>query len=464
MLLKKEEKEILPGQPIKVGKFGAGESKYTVVVDSTQAAVEEKYFWITRFLEKYTPYGRGYHSNNGTVIKVKDIYTAGETSSYWGSVEQRRASQIDKFQQIMANVGNMLKALFQLLRELRIIDERLEYYDRSNKGEEGAEVSLKSIWVDMVEGGGKNPGSVTGLSINLGMVTLPDLFYTVHPKKIEDVESEVQKLEEGGINRKVREVLARKLKQYMIWKEKTYRELRIGREFKLKYLRQHHHVIKLYLNWLRPYLRNIQRLQMKEGVTDKDIISAFETSKIELEVLGIKYKYDIETFFGNKEERKFEHYFPCVQVKLEFVAIPELPFQQDFQRGPIHRGRTVITVRGFVTTEEQLEKYQKSLDEEDLKLLASVDEAILALKDDLEYYLEKAGEIKEEKKEKQPTVLDPFKSIFTGFGELFGIQKGQKIKMKKGFSQEKAAAEKIANTDAYLTYKVFKQAHGMIVE
>jgi len=357
MFLEKREKEILPGELIKTGKFGTGISEYKLVVDSSQAGVEEKYFWIIRYLEKTSPYGRDYYGDKGQIFKVKDIYTAGETSSYWGSIEQRRAAQIDKFQQIMANVGNMIKALFQLLRELRIIDERLEYYERGYKGEEAAEVSLKSIWVDMVEGGAKNPGSVTGLAVQVGFVTLPDFFYTVHPKKIDDVEREVEKLEEGGINRKVREVLARKLKQYLIWKEKTYRELKIGKDFKLKYMRQHYHVIKLYLNWLRPYLRNIQRLQMKETFSDKDIIAAFETSKIELEILAVKYKYLADVPYGHKEEREFKTFFPCVQLKIDFVAIPELTFQQDFQRGAVHRGRTTILIRGIVATKEQLQTF-----------------------------------------------------------------------------------------------------------
>ena len=466
MFLTKEEQEIQPGTPIGEGKYGAGKPEYTVLIDSTQAGVEEKYFSIIRFLENKSPFGRDHYGDRGIILKVKDIYTAGETSSYWGSVEQRKAAQIDKFQQIMANIGNMIKALFQLLRELRIIDERLDYYERGLKGEEAAEVALKSIWVDMVEGGAKNPASVLGLSVNLGMVILPDLFYSVHPRKVEDVESEVEKLKEGAINRKVREILARKLKQYMIWKEKTYRELKIGRDFKLKYMRQHYHVIKLYLNWLRPYLKNVQRLQMKEGFSDKEIVAAFETSKIELEVLAIKKVYDVETLYGNKEEKRFQYYFPCVQVKIDFTAVPELTFQQDYQRGAVHRGRTVIKVKAFVTTEKNLEEYRKRLDEEDFKLLTAVDESIMALKEDLQYYLEDydKAKIKEENKgEPAPTVIDPFKSIYYGFKELFGIpQKGKKE--SKPNTGEKKAAEDSAKLDAYLTYKVFKQAHGMIVE
>lgn len=152
-----ENEELLPGQLIAPGKYKTGKAQYNLIVDSTQAGVEAKYFWIVRYLQNHPPYGRGYSGENGYIVKVKDAYTAGEASAYWGSIEQRKSAQIDKFQQLMANVGNMVKTLFQLVRELRIMDERLEYYDRSMKGESGAEIALKSVWVDMVEGGGKKP-------------------------------------------------------------------------------------------------------------------------------------------------------------------------------------------------------------------------------------------------------------------------------------------------------------------
>ncbi len=99
--------EVTPGTIVTPGRFGAEHARYTLVMDSTQAGVEEKYFWILRFLQNSKPFGLSYKPSE--IEKVKDIYTAGETSSYWGSVEQRRGAQIDKFQQIMGNVGNMLK-------------------------------------------------------------------------------------------------------------------------------------------------------------------------------------------------------------------------------------------------------------------------------------------------------------------------------------------------------------------
>ena len=143
---------------------------------------------MIRYLENKTPFGREYIGKGGYIIKTKDIYAAGETSSYWGSVEQRKGAQIDKFQQLMANVGNMLKALFQLWRELRILEERLEFYTESEKGSDSAEVALKDIWVTTVEGGAKNANSVMGLATQVGFVVLPDLFYSIHPRKNTDVD------------------------------------------------------------------------------------------------------------------------------------------------------------------------------------------------------------------------------------------------------------------------------------
>jgi hypothetical protein len=466
-------------KPVEPGKYDAGKASYTLVMDSMQSGVEERYFSILRFLQGAPPFGLGYKASE--IEKVKDIYTAGETSSYWGAVEQKKAAQIDKFQQLMANVGNMVKTLFQLIRELRIMEERLEYYDRSNKGEDAAEVALKSVWVDMVEGGAKNPGSVTGLAANVGFVTLPDLFYAIHPKKIEDVEREVGKLKES-FNRKVREVLSRKLKQYLIWKEKTYQELKTGQVFKLKYLRQHYHVIKIYLNWLRPYLRNIKRLQMKGPMGDHDIVAAFDTSKIELEVLAMRKGYSLEVEPGITEDRTFESYFPCVRVRWTYVAIPQMAYQQEYQRGAIHTGRTTITIEGFVTSKDDLKEYKKKLDEEDFELIAAVDESLLAMKDDIDKYLTQAGEIhkkEEEKEEKRRSLmLEPFigvgsamrdvgagfREVTAGFKEMFGLPQKGKKKEGKYANDDKSQAKKTAGGDAYVVYTVFKKTHGMMSE
>ena len=456
-----KDEELLPGKRVP-HKFGTGEATYKITIDAPQKGVEAYYFGLLGLLEDRDPFGHSI-AEEGRIEKIKDIYTAGETSAYFGMVEQRKGAQQDKFQQIMGNVGQMVKTLFQLIRELRIMDERLEYYtksmDRDAKDARAAEVGLKGIWVDMVEGGAKNPGSVIGLASQVGFVTLPDLFFSIHPKNKASIQSDVEKLKEGGFNRKVREVLERKLFQYMTWKEKTYEELTKGKKFKLGYLRQHYNVIKIYLNWLKPYLRNIKRLQTKDATDDKDILSAFDTSKIELEVLGIK-------------EKGFKHYKPCVRIQINFVTIPQLSFQQEgYQRGAIHTGKAQITIEGFTTTEEDLQKYKKEQEEEDFELLKAVDESIEALREDLDKYLIEAGQITKEepKEEKKETILAPFGHLIDGFREAVGFPKKSKEeklqkKTEKQQKDERGKAQGSAMNIAYLTYKIFKIQNGMFTE
>jgi len=471
---------------------GGEEARNFLVVNEMGAGVERFYFWLLDHLPKMEPYGFGYRKEN--IYKVKDIFAASETSSYWGVVEQRKGLQQDQISKYMATVGRMIRDMFQILRELRITDERLQYYDDSNKGDESAEIALKGIWIDMVEGGVKNPTSVLGLGSQVGFVTLPDLFFRLFPKSSDYVDSEVDKLKETGINAKVREVLKRKLKQFMIWKEKTERELRTGKNFKLRFLRQHFNVIKMYLGWLRPYLKNIKRLQMSQE-DRPEIISAFETSEIEIELLLKKHEYEMHSLIRPTDDRivPYKKYFPCVLVKFRYTAVPQMAYQQEYQRGAIHTGRSEIVTEGYVCTQEEIDEYLKLQDQEDIELLGSVNDAIESLGEELNKYLREAGEVvkKEEKespkgffgsfsfnlkkyfiaekKEKSASVLEPFGAVFHGFGEILGamikiqpIKKPGVLRWSEDF--EKGQAKGDAKRAAYQIYYIMKKAFGMLTE
>ena len=62
------------------------------------------------------------------IDKITDTFSASENSSFFGTSQQRVGLQQDKVSQYLATIGKMIKELFQLVRELRIIDERLGYY------------------------------------------------------------------------------------------------------------------------------------------------------------------------------------------------------------------------------------------------------------------------------------------------------------------------------------------------
>ena len=82
----------------------------------------------------------------------------------------------------------------------------------------------------MVEQGSKNPASVYGLARELGFGTLPDLFFSIHPRKPEDIDGLVDALD---FNRKVKEVLKRKLRTYLEWRLSTFDELKSSGKIQL---------------------------------------------------------------------------------------------------------------------------------------------------------------------------------------------------------------------------------------
>jgi len=442
----------------------------SLIIETMQAALEANYYWFLNILKGKNEFGLKYEE----VHKIKDIYTAAEASSLWGSQEQRKGLQQDKVSQYMATIGKMIKDTFQIIRELRIIDERLTYYDEykafveGDKNKQSGAVALKGTWVDLVEGGTKNPASVFGLASQVNFVTLPDLFFTVNPKNSSVIDKEVNKLKGKGINRKVREVLGRKLKQFMIWKEKTEKEIRDRKNFILKYLRMHVSNIKLYIVWVKPYLRAIKQLQSGSTSSNPFVASTFETSQVELELLAQGKSYSVPTKQGYLEDFEFHKYFPCVIIKFNHVALPQMVFQREFQRGPLHTGRTEIKILPYVLTKEEIESYKATKEKETFEeigdLIPSLQDALNAIGDELEKYLKEAGEIKktpEDEKRQVGGILAPFTSLFNGITRLFSQEK-KPGRTKKRESIEKSSAEKIAAAHAYILYDIYKKTHGML--
>ncbi|MEK6869012.1 MAG: hypothetical protein AABX74_02195, partial [Nanoarchaeota archaeon] len=187
---------------IKTG-FPKPDRRYRLHYEGYNISIEEPYFFILHYLR--------YYSGFPYIDKITDIFAAAENSAFFGASQQRLGLQQDKVSQFLATIGKMVRELFQLVRELRILDERLSYYYDSfttSRSAESAEITLKGIWVDLVEQGAKNPASVYGMAREVQFTTLPDLFFSTHPKKQEDVDDVVER-ERGAFNRKVREVLKR---------------------------------------------------------------------------------------------------------------------------------------------------------------------------------------------------------------------------------------------------------------
>ena len=316
----------------------------------------------------------------------------------------------------------------------------------------------------MVEQGAKNPASVYGMAREVQFTTLPDLFFSTHPKKQEDVDIVVQR-ERGQFNRKVREVLMRKLRSFLTWKEHTYEEIKNRRIFTLKYLRQHFEIIRMYMTWVKPYLRNIQRLQLDQTKTETpDLIIAFESSMIEIEILAVR---------GGGSVKQ------CILMHYLFRTRPEMSYSQEYQRGPLHLGRVEIDWRAYGWTDEEIEKYKRMRAQEDFQLLGVIDgsvkAALDALGDELMRYLKEAGEEFEDKKaapKAPPKKSGLFLSVLEGFAEIFtsfkvkkevkeARKKPSKTDMLKLALARKSAADAVKRI-MWNTYHHFKKQHDML--
>jgi len=287
----------------------------------------------------------------------------------------------------------------------------------------------------------------------------------------EDVDDTVDR-ERGKFNRKVKEVLKRKLRTFLAWKEHTFEELKNRRVFTLKYLRQHYEVIKMYMAWVKPYLRNIQRLQLDQSKTETpDLIVAFESSMIEVEIMARKPTNDTEYGEHGKVNSVILQHFL-------FRTRPDMSYSQEYQRGPIHVGRIEINFRAYAWTDKEVENYKRMRDQEDFQLLgildASVKAAMEALGDELMRYLQEAGEEMEKPAEDKKTLIktkslaDPYVSVFKGLSELFGKKKqeAKKTAPKKvnvlQLEIAKKAAEADAKSNMWNMYHHFKKNHGML--
>ncbi len=453
------------GAYVKTG-FPQPYRRYRLVYESQQASIEHTYFWV--YNHAMQDFGFG------DVIKTLDTFSASENSSFWGLTEQRKGIQQDKASQFMAVIGRMTKELFQIVREIRILKERLRLYDGSNKGRAADDIALKGLWVDFAQSGGRQQGgmNIYTMAQQLGFSTLPDLFFRTYVKEGDDVAKVVDK-ECKEFNEKVREVLKRTLASYLSWKVETEKELRVRDRFTIKYLRQHWAAIRMYISWVKPYLRNVQKLSNPINDQDPELISSFEGALMEIEFLARR------AVSGDKPT-------PTLLVTFHYRVKPQLQFQTEYQRGAVHVGRVEFTVRAYGWSDSQVKKYLAYREQETLELIGMVDtslkDALDALGDELLDYLKEAGEDEktleglrlkktEEPKTQKPQgpgMLEPFTALFGGFKDLAllpfeGLRASAGGKddapQSIGFGDERAAKD--ASGAGFNVFKNYKKAHGM---
>jgi hypothetical protein len=447
---------------------------YYLIYEVPHESIEPIYYWCLNHMTYDWAYAQHY--------KITDIFTPAEHSSFYGASAQRLGLAQDKVAQYLATIGKMIKDMFQLVRELRWIDERKKYYEDAEKGQEGAEVALKGLWTDMVDGvvgGQRTSSNLFVMAQQLQFSALPDLFFSVHITKYivsklkgkplkevkdEEVRGMVDKAvddQAGGFNKELKNLLKRKLYQYLVWKDETWKEIQDRRRFTLDYLRQHYEVIKMYMNWVKPYLKHIAKLTADVSrIGSSDLIAAFEGAFVEIEVLCQKVT-----------DGKVH---PCVLMTFQYRTRPQMQFAQEggYHRGPLHQGQATIFWRAYGWTQQEIDSFVKMKEEEDMELIKTIDGSLRAAMDalggDLDKYLTEARQMhepkKEEKKpEKREGLFAPFAEIGKGFGETFGglIPKAAKKGGSKG-PPDRGGAETEAHKNMWQCYKNFKKAHRLL--
>src|SRR3989344_2623058 len=452
---------------------------YELVWEVYDLSLEEPYFWVIDSLKQTVP----------IIEKIEDSFSASENSAFFGVTQTRLGAQQDKVSQFLAATGKMIKELFQMIRELRILDERLTYYEGAekeiskpiDKRGHSDEITLKGIFVDLVQGGGKSAASIYGMAQQLEFITLPDLFFDAPPfKDVPEMEKHVNDLAKN-FNQNVLRVLMRHLRQYMEWKKRTYKEHESRKRFMLSYLKQHFEIIQMYIAWLKPYLRHVSKLNLKaSNMSSVDMVSAFEGSMLDLEILARKHKAVVR--YDEKLGEKIDGANGCVLITFRYRTRPELKVvQEGYQRGPVHLGKVEINFRVYTWTNEQLENYKKMKTEENIELMGDVSEstreAIESLGKELTHYLDEsqaqAGikklESSEEKKSDKKSFWEKYLGDFytpkkkKGKSGVGGKNFSSK-RLKKEQEEMKAALNDVkrsAMSTGWETYKNFKKAHRM---
>ena len=445
---------------------------FNLHIENFGGSVEKYYYFFQDFFSKNpsTKYGL----KPVEFYKLKDVFDAAVSSSFHGQIGTKVGAIQQQVSTYLSQIGQLTKTLLPLVRELRMMDERLQMYTDSFSSKPGmdkarqAEVTLKSTWIEVVEQGMQNPNSVYAMANKVGFVTLPDLFFGVNPhgktpseqkKRLHKYLEEISK--EHALNTRVKNALEKKLVQYFNWKEKTWSEMKYTRKFRLKNMEQHYNVIRLYSSWLKPYLTTLKALQMKTDTSSPDVVMAFETSKLELELLAVL--------------KGKQGWYSCIMVRMEVISRPEMIYTQGGQRQPAHGGKFHISIEPYLATREDIDWYKNHADKEILKTVSgseidfgvSIENVLSSLGADVEDYLYEAkhGKKREEKKQtdERPelNLFGPFKGLAEGFKILSSKDKN-KGPSDADIEKIKADEAKFAMLFSWILYDVFKKLNGMI--
>jgi len=238
--------------------------------------------------------------------------------------------------------------------------------------------------------------------------------------------------------------------------------------------------LKLYSAWAKPYLTAAQQLTMSEGGREPALVKMFNTMMLQLTLIGkrnFSLDWDDELFGENipkslKPGNK-KIYHEIVMVDFNFRGIP-----QRTQQGYVAGGKTMMTFRGYVLDNEELQKFYDEFDKSDVvDALSLVDgitkDSMDQLTADLNFFLEdEVAEKEKKKKEKSRDTSNPFLALFGIYDKKDKPKKkdtkkddgAAKLTSKEKMIEKKyilPAAKKAVVDTTFSLFEIYKKVHGM---
>jgi len=433
-----------------------GKEVYSLVYDSLGESLEPVYFWVLDFMRERSPGGLGLD-----VAKGSEGFEASVTSGYFGEMGMRNTQMQAKAMEYLGAINQVIKSILNLLYDLREFEVRIKHYDDFQSEDKATKkhgvYALKGIWMDQVDIR-KGRGSINSLAQDLNFITLRDAFFFVNSFE------EVDRLD---VNERVKNILRRKIEEYNSWLEFSEEEIRARYQLEKSYLKSQRHSLKLYVKWLKPYLKAAHKLGMKE-FRHADIVHAFSTMEMELSLLGreeLKPGNVHASYEALKAERK---YYAVIEVMMKFRSLPS-SVQGQGGRHYLHGGKVELQFYHYGLDDLEWEALEQQEFTEEVQLLEEyVGESLEALHNEMTRILgekeEKKGEVKEEKR--VHGLENPFKGIGKDFKNTFlpkdfHLSEKKKMPLVPEEAMFKGASE-AAKKKSFLVYDVYKKQHGMM--
>ncbi|MEM2956456.1 MAG: hypothetical protein QW041_02710 [Candidatus Pacearchaeota archaeon] len=392
------------------------ELNYETTIDNLQPI----YFWIIDFAKNFF---------SDELTKTKDNFMTSPGSSYFAELGQRATRMQEESIKILGYVNTLIKSIVNLIYDLKEFEMLFNDYNNAKstdpKVREMGILGLKQRWLSTVDSK-RGMGSIDNMTHQYGFTLLrPAFMAAVSPEAVDSMD----------LNEIVKRVLKPRVAEFFEWVKLSEKELRKRYEIEKSYLKSQVNTLKLYTEWVKPYLTAAEELRMK-GTETPSLVSVFGTMILELELIG-KSKFNVVDAVIAKDlpirfkNLKLRNYNKIGIINFSFRTFPT---QQ-----AMHSGKVTINFKAYALNDDELclLKYLKK--EKDLKdifaVTAVTTESLEALKEDIERYTKKDEE------EKKPKEEGLFSGILSDFKERWGVKKKEK-KEKTPEEIEKEEEEK----------------------